>query len=127
MQLSNGNMAIVAGVACRQMDYGCVGQGQTPRCAFSIYLGKSADGKGRYANCVAWRGLATHASGIQEGDAVLAAGRIDEHEHEGKVYRTLQCDFITYLPTGGGAKPAHSAQGAQSGGFTPVDDDELPF
>lgn len=111
MQLSNGGQAVVAGVVCKDFDYGLVGQAQVARCKFSVYLGKGEDGKGRYANCVAWRELAEYASTMRDGDRVLVAGVIREHEHEGKIYKTLNADFVM-IQRGGGYKET---------------DEELPF
>lgn len=116
MQISNGRNALVSGTMCKNLDYGCVGKEQTPRCKFSVYLGKGEDGNGRYANCVAWRRLAEYASTAQDGDAVLVAGTISEHEYQGKTYKTLNADFLWILPAGGGL----------SGGFRETDE-ELPF
>lgn len=105
MQLSNGGQAVVAGLVCKDFDYGLVGQEQVARCKFSVYLGK-----GLYANCVAWRELAKYASTMRDGDRVLVAGVIREHEHEGKTYKTLNADFVMI----------------QRGGYKETDE-ELPF
>ena len=123
MQLVQGNTVIVAGMATDKTKYGEAGEKRTPRCSFSIYLGKGEDGNGKYANCVAWGGLAQYCSGINERDTVLACGRVDEHEYQGKRYRTLNCDFVMYLPTGGEL----AGEQRPMGKFQPVDDGELPF
>lgn len=123
MQLVQGNTVIVAGMAVGELKFGEAGEKRTPRCSFSIYLGKDKDGTGKYANCVSWGGLAQYCSGINERDTVLACGRVDEHEYNGKSYRTLNCDFVMYLPTGGEL----AGEQRPMGKFQPVDDDELPF
>ena len=123
MQLVQGNTVIVAGMAVGELKFGEAGEKRTPRCSFSIYLGKDTTGNGKYANCVAWGGLAQYCSGINERDTVLACGRVDEHEYQGKRYRTLNCDFVMYLATGGEL----AGEQRPMGKFQPVDDDELPF
>ena len=123
MQLVQGNTVIVAGMAVGEFKFGEAGEKRTPRCSFSIYLGKDKDGAGKYANCVAWGGLAQYCSGINERDTVLACGRVEEREYNGKTYRTLNCDFVVYLPTGG----EQAGDQRPMGKFQPVDDGELPF
>lgn len=122
MQLVQGNTVIVAGMAVGELKFCEAGEKRTPRCSFSIYLGKDKDGTGKYANCVAWGGLAQYCSGINERDTVMACGRVEEHEYQGKRYRTLNCDFVMYLPTGGELAGEEKAVR-----FVPVDDSELPF
>ena len=123
MQLVQGNTLIVSGMAVGELKFGEAGEKRTARCSFSIYLGKDKDGAGKYANCVAWGGLAQYCGGINERDTVLACGRVDEHEYNGKTYRTLNCDFVMYLPTGGEL----AGEQRPMGKFQPVDDGELPF
>ena len=122
MQLVQGNTVIVAGMAVGELKFGEAGEKRTPRCSFSISW-KGCDRQWKYANCVAWGGLAQYCSGINERDTVLACGRVDEHEYQGKRYRTLNCDFVMYLPTGGEL----AGEQRPMGKFQPVDDGELPF
>ena len=123
MQLVQGNTVIVAGMAVGELKFGEAGEKRTPRCSFSIYLGKDKEGAGKYANCVAWGGLAQYCSGINERDTVMACGRVDEHEYNGKTYRTLNCDFVRFLPTGGEL----AGEQRPIGKWQETEPSELPF
>ena len=123
MQLVQGNTVIVSGMAVGELKFGEAGEKRTPRCSFSIYLGKDKEGAGKYANCVAWGGLAQYCSGINERDPVMACGRVYEHEYNGKTYRTLNCDFVMYLPTGGEL----AGEQRPMGKWQETEPSELPF
>ena len=123
MQRVQGKTGSGAGMAVGELKLGEAGEKRTPRCSFSIYLGKDATGNGKYANCVAWGGLAQYCSGINERDTVMACGRVDEHEYNGKTYRTLNCDFVMYLPTGGEL----AGEQRPMGKWQETEPSELPF
>ena len=114
---------ILAGGIARDSELKYVGANQVPRCSFSVSIGRDSSGKSIFVNCVAWRALSAVADSIRVGDNVLVAGRTEEHEYNGKLYRNVVCDFIQILATDA---PAPSA-GAATAGFSYVDNADLPF
>lgn len=54
-------------------------------------------GEAIWTNCIAWHDAARYASQIKKGDSVLAVGRIETSEYEGKTYKTLNCEFISIM------------------------------
>ena len=46
-----------------------------------------------WANCIAWHDIARLAGTIRKGDSVLAVGKIEISEYEGKTYKTLNCEW----------------------------------
>ena len=41
-----------------------------------------------------WGGLARKVSSVNKGDSLLAAGRVETHEYNGKTFTELTADFI---------------------------------
>lgn len=54
-------------------------------------------GEAIWTNCIAWHDTARYAAQIKKGDSVLAVGRIETSEYEGKTYKTLNCEFISIM------------------------------
>lgn len=50
-----------------------------------------------WTNCIAWHDIARLASTIHKGDTVLAVGKIETSEYEGKTYKTLNCEYISIM------------------------------
>lgn len=59
----------------------------------------TADGnkEAKWTNCQAWHDVARVAQSIKKGDVVLAVGKMQEREHEGKKYKNLVCEFISIM------------------------------
>lgn len=78
-----------------------------------------------WVNVKAWRNLAPIADALQKGDCVAVFGRLEEHDYNGKHYKTLVADcIIGALPAGEALEPPVMPD---EDGFTDVGDDELPF
>lgn len=53
--------------------------------------------KAIWTNCIAWHDIARLAGTICKGDSVLAVGKIETSEYEGKTYKTLNCEYISIM------------------------------
>ena len=80
---------------------------------FSVKVGtkpSAVEGERREAiwtNCKAWHDLARYAANIKKGDTVLAIGKIETSDYQGKTYKTLNCEYINIM--GKAAAPAQAA------------------
>lgn len=97
MQIKLGEMVLVTGTACKNAEYKEVGAKSTPMATFSLACGKNKDTTTIFASCKAWRKLAGYARLIEKGDSVIAIGTIEEHEYEGKQYKTLICEWLNRI------------------------------
>lgn len=88
-------------------------------------------GEAIWTNCIAWHDIARLAGTIRKGDSVLAVGKLETSEYEGKTYKTLNCEYLSIM-----AKSAESPQNTQSAqassqvpaGFEElIDDGDVPF
>lgn len=50
-----------------------------------------------WANCIAWHDIARLVGTIRKGDTVLAVGKIETNNYEGKTYKTLNCEYISIM------------------------------
>lgn len=64
-------------------------------------------GEAIWTNCKAWHDLARYAANIKKGDTVLAIGKIETSDYQGKTYKTLNCEYINIM--GKAAAPAQAA------------------
>ena len=111
---------------------------------FSLNLGKDEtrpSGKQTvFANCKSWVGV-DYLTSIRKGDRVLALGKVESREYNGRTYTDFICEFaIAMKPTAGGGacsldalSDAAQAMGIPVGDgsedFQPIeaDEDTLPF
>ena len=118
---SDGSV-MVQGTCIKDAEFFIRGEKNTHITRFSLSIGKSKDTTTIYANCKAFGKMADIASGIKKGDSVLAIGKQQSREHNGKTYTDLMCDWIGFagqdleLP----ARPAPHADGDDT-------DNDLPF
>jgi hypothetical protein len=96
MQLKLGEYVWIVGAAGKDAELKHVGEKNTVVANFSLAIGKDAEGKTRWAECAAWQKLSSYAAGIKKGDIVLAIGTIksSKSESNGKIYNTLDCEFV---------------------------------
>lgn len=136
MVISTKGGTLVIGTATKDAEFKLVGEKQSAMCTFSLAAGKREDTTTIFVNCKAWRKVAEVASAIRKGDPVFVAGTISEWtNNNGVVFKTLDAEYVDRISTGSGAAQSSSkatqaqppAQPAAADGFTPVDDDELPF
>lgn len=120
---------ILAGAAIRDAELRSTKNGKV----FSTVTVKAyshKDGTATFINLKAWNGKASTLSPVKKGDGILAAGRLDSREYNGKVYVDMDADFLFCM-----AKESHEIQlsndscPGSSGDFQEMDeeDGELPF
>lgn len=126
------NVYMVSGTVCKNAEYKEVGTKSTPMATFSLAVGKAKDTTTIFASCKAWRKLAAYARLIEKGDTVIAIGTIEEHEYEGKQYKTLVCEWLNRVGEIGAEAPAYVPSAYASEPTAPKleevkTDDDLPF
>lgn len=108
---------------------------------FGICAGADKNGEKKYIDCKSFiKGVVAYAKDFQRGDPILAVGRMESREYDGKTYWDLNLGFCispSVVPDMGEAA-ATLAQTARAAGepeadgpqFAEVDDeleDDLPF
>lgn len=80
------------------------------------------DGSAVFITVKGWGHLARQIAAVNKGDPVLAAGRIENREYNGKTYTDLTCDFFLVASE-------TKQQTEESTGFDLIGEDEgeLPF
>jgi single-stranded DNA-binding protein len=128
MQAKLGNGVIAAGRATKDADMRYVGNNSTPLATFSLAVGTKETPV--YIDCKAWSSLAKMAMDIHKGDCLCVIGTIEERESNGKMYKSLVCEWFnnaSYAPTLAIEK-AQQFTPTPDAGFTEVDDSgDLPF
>ena len=135
MQIASNGMAVVAGYAIKDAELKHVGSKNSALCEFCLNVGKRKDTTTIFANCKIWYENAHYAANIQKGDMVIAAGRLESREYNGKTYTDLVCDYVDFV-----SKPAEGCNGedepVKSDGDIraalaipgePINDGDLPF
>ena len=94
-------------------------------------------GEAIWTNCKAWNDVAKIASRIVKGDTVLAIGKIETFQNdEGKVYKTLNAEFIQIMQKSNAQQVIQQAENAGittapadniGDEFETIDDGECPF
>lgn len=121
-KLQSGEFMVI-GYVPKDAEIKKVGQNGSSKTSFSVKASETtgADGKKvpNWTSCVAWHEMARICAGFKKGDFVMAIGKIEEREYEGKKYKDLVVEFAT--KAGGmpvqispSAAPSASA-GGQSG------------
>ena len=121
-----GDIVIATGYAFKDAELKHIGDKGTSLCEFTVVVGKEADGKGKFANCKAWRELGEYAANIKKGDAVCVMGTLESREYNGKTYTNLVADWLNIV--GAGASAAPSKEFPKGVKFESISDEgELPF
>ena len=100
-KLQDGSF-IVAGFVARDAEMKQTQNGKTYT-TWGIKVGEKPPtvegehGEAIWTNCKAWHDLARFAGTIKKGDSVLAIGKIETSEYQGKTYKTLVCEFINIM------------------------------
>lgn len=97
-KLQDGNI-IICGYVARDAELKSTQTGKS-LCRWSVKVGEKQNGEQKEAiwvNCQAWHGTARAASAIKKGDTVLAVGKLDISEYEGKTYKNLVCEFVSIM------------------------------
>lgn len=85
-------------------------------------------GEAIWTNCIAWHDIARTASAIRKGDTVLAAGKLESSEYNGKTYKTLNCEYLNIMAKT--AVPQQDSAPMQTPvpeGFDELLDGDVPF
>lgn len=85
-------------------------------------------GEAIWTNCIAWHDLARLAGTIRKGDTVLAAGKLESSEYNGKTYKTLNCEYLNIMAKT--AVPRQNSAPMQTPvpeGFDELLDGDVPF
>jgi len=136
MQIKMGSSVMVTGTAGKDAEYKTVGDKGSSLCKFSLKVDEkpNEDPNERptaiWANCDCWHALARYAQNIKKGDAVMATGKIEGREYNGKTYNTLVCDYVSIAKTvEAPLAPKNTAESPEE--FYPIDESEedgdLPF
>ena len=94
-KFSDGSV-MVQGICTKDAEFAIRGEKNTRITTFSLAVGKNKDTTTIFANCKAFGKLADIAAGVHKGDSVLAVGRTQSREYNGKTYTDLMCDWIGY-------------------------------
>lgn len=114
-KLQDGNF-IISGFVAKDSEMKTSQNGKTYT-KWSVKVGDKPSEKegGRseaiWTNCIAWHDIARLAGTIRKGDTVLAVGKIETSEYEGKTYKTLNCEYISIMAKAqrnGNSAPEHN-------------------
>ena len=123
-KLQSGDFMVV-GYVPKDAELKKVGNNNSSKTSFSIKASEKTlpDGKkeAQWTNCVAWHEMARICAGFKKGDVVMAVGRIESREYNGKTYKDLVVEFAVKASV-----PETSAGFTPASGNTAIDPaDEL--
>lgn len=138
-KLPDGSVMVCGGCSKdAQLEY--VGQDNKRRCRVGLAVGKRpVQGEEKpesiWCNVVAWHKVAQVLSAARKGDSVLAIGRLQSREYQGKTYTDLVAEYISICsptaPSGGYSAPidGYHAQPDPDSEFSEftTGDGNLPF
>ena len=128
-KLQSGDF-LVCGYVPKDAELKQVGQNNSSKTTFSVKASEKQlpDGtkEANWTNCVAWHENARACAGFKKGDFVLAIGRIEESEYNGKTYKNLVVEFACKSGGAAVAIPASTlqtnAEGSGSGDSVNIGD-----
>lgn len=95
-KLQSGEFMVI-GALPKDAELKQVGQKNSSKTSFSVKVSESVKPDGskeaNWTNCVAWHDMARICAEFCKGDVVLAVGKIEEREWEGKKYKDLVVSF----------------------------------
>ena len=95
-KLQSGEFMVV-GYVPKDAELKQVGQNNSSKTSFSVKASEKTlpDGKkeAQWTNCVAWHEMARICAGFKKGDVVMAVGKIETREYNGKTYEDLVVEF----------------------------------
>lgn len=95
-KLQSGEFMVV-GYVPKDAELKQVGQNNSSKTSFSVKASEKTlpDGKkeAQWTNCVAWHEMARICAGFKKGDVVMAVGKIETREYNGKTYKDLVVEF----------------------------------
>lgn len=66
----------------------------------SVAAKKNPDSTTMYVNITGFRGLSATVGSIKKGEAIMAVGKLDKREYNGKTYWDLMADFVATAGSG---------------------------
>lgn len=88
---------MVCGYVPKDAELKTVGEKNSSKTSFSVKASEitKPDGtkEAKWTNCVAWHATARICSEFKKGDFVLAIGKMEEREYQGKTYKDLVVEF----------------------------------
>jgi len=92
---------IVCGRLSGDVEVKQVGENNKTLAKWGMAVGErqNADGQKEtvWANCQAWHNVARAAQGGKKGDVALCVGRIVTNDYQGKTYKNLNCEFVSFM------------------------------
>lgn len=87
------------------------------------------DGSAEFVTVKAWDGPFLDAiANTEKGDAMMACGRLEEREYNGKSYVDMMVDFYLRVPADGGVSANFASLNQKVAEFNAIEEDnELPF
>ncbi len=125
-RLPDGSV-MVCGVLPKDAEYRTVGQNNSSLTKFSVKCGeRKVEGQEKpqaiWCNCTCWHSVARAAQNLKKGDCVFCIGKIESHEHEGKEYKELVCEFVSPM-----SKEIQKVDTNLPDEFEEISDDGVPF
>lgn len=94
----------------------------------SVPAYEKSDGTTAWLTVKGWGHWAKVVASARKGDAILAVGRIDSRDYEGRTYNDLVVDYVCVSHSTAGTAAASSGVPASADDFAEIEDDgELPF
>lgn len=139
-KLQSGDFMVV-GYVPKDAELKKVGQNNSSKTSFSIKASEKTlpDGKkeAQWTNCVAWHEMARICAGFKKGDFVMAVGRIESREYNGKTYKDLVVEFAVkasvpetsagFTPASGNTAIDPADELGDLSDFDSLDPDDIPF
>lgn len=134
-KLPDGSVMVCGGCS-RDAELQYVGEDGKRLCKVGLAVGKRPTPDGEkpetvWCNVVAWHNVAQALSVARKGDPVLAIGRLQSREYNGKTYTDLVAEYINIcVPISDcGNAPENSFPPPEKDSFSELadDGDDLPF
>ena len=139
-KLQSGDFMVV-GYVPKDAELKKVGNNNSSKTSFSIKASEKTlpDGKkeAQWTNCVAWHEMARICAGFKKGDVVMAVGRIESREYNGKTYKDLVVEFAVkasvpetsagFTPASGNTAIDPADELGDLSDFDSFDPDDIPF
>ena len=118
-KLQSGEFMVI-GFVPKDAEMKQVGEKQSSKTTFSVKASEKTKPDGtkeaQWTNCVAWHDLARACAGFKKGDFVMAVGKIESREWEGKTYKDLVVEFAVKAGGAPVVVPSGSLEPAPVGG-----------
>lgn len=139
-KLQSGEFMVI-GCLPRDAELKKVGQNNSSKTSFSLKASEKTlpDGKkeAQWTNCVAWHEMARICAGFKKGDVVMAVGKIESREYNGKTYKDLVVEFAVkaavpetssgFTPASGSTAIDPADELGDLSDFDSLDPDDIPF